>query len=56
MSYVAKSENINLETEIKYDKFISSSENGLIGLYSTDKNQSLVALLVPDEVRGGFNA
>lgn len=40
MNYVAKSENIKIGTEIKYDKFISSSDNGIFGMYSTEKNQS----------------
>ncbi len=38
MSYVAKSEPIVMENDIKYDTFISSTNNGLIGLYSTEKN------------------
>ncbi len=56
ISYVAKSENIKMDTEIKYDKLISSSDNGIFGMYSTEKNQSLVSLLVPDEIDGGFIA
>ena len=56
MSYVARSENIVMDNDLKFDKFISSLENGLIGVYSTEKDQSLVSLLVPDEIRGGFNA
>jgi hypothetical protein len=40
MTYVAKSEPIVMdkEIEIKYDKFISSTDNGLFGVYSTEKN------------------
>ncbi len=57
MSYTTKSEDIKIQSDIKYDTFISSADNGIIGLYSTEANQTLVTLLTPDEQTGsGFKS